>query len=186
MGAIEPVGNRATMTPRGEYPRSFPARHHPGWRGFTLIELLVVLVIMSIVLGMVMVQMMPDSRSVLREESQRLALLLENAGMEAQASGQPMAWSFENGGYRFWKKNYYGDWARMEDDAMFRPRTLPDGIHIEEASVEAQPLKAGERMALNAASYALPFHLRLSSGITTARVTGSSTGAVSVRLDSEN
>ncbi|MBI5660284.1 MAG: prepilin-type N-terminal cleavage/methylation domain-containing protein [Nitrosomonadales bacterium] len=154
-------------------------------RGFTLIELLVVLVIMSIALGMAVVQLMPDSRTALREEAQRLALLLENAGMEARVSGQPMAWSFENSSYRFWKKNSYGDWMRMEDDAMFRPRALPDGITIAEASVEAQPLKAGERMSLGAASFALPFRLRLNGGAAVARIAGSSTGAVSAQLDSE-
>ena len=54
-------------------------------KGFTLIELLVVLVIIGIALGLVMVQLMPDRRAQLREESERLALLLENAGMEARA-----------------------------------------------------------------------------------------------------
>lgn len=163
--------------------------HVPGFfsrRGFTLIELLVVLVVMSVALGMVAVQMMPDSRATLREEAQRLALLLENAGMEAQTSGQQMAWSFENGGYRFWKKNGYGDWVGVEDDGMFRPRTLPQGMTLADASVESQPLKPGERMTLNAASYTPPFHLRMNGGIATARITGSSTGAVAVQLDSEN
>ncbi|MDH4285569.1 MAG: prepilin-type N-terminal cleavage/methylation domain-containing protein [Gallionellaceae bacterium] len=154
-------------------------------RGFTLIEILIVLVIMSVALGVVMVQLMPDSRSVLREESQRLALLLENAGMEAQTSGQPMAWSFENSSYRFWKKNNYGDWVRIEEEAMFRPRNLPEGIHIAEASVEAQPLKAGERLLLSASSYALPFRLRMSGDHATAHITGSSTGVVTAQLSNK-
>jgi len=158
---------------------------HPAWHGFTLIELLVVLVIISIALGMVMVQLMPDNRAILREEAQRLALLLENAGMEAQASGHSMAWSFEKNNYRFWKKNSYGDWVRIEGDAIFHPRTLPDGIYFAGASVETQPLETGERMALNSASFALPFHLRLNSNHASAYITGSSTGAVTAQLDSE-
>lgn len=170
-----------TLSPR---ERVFIAASGEG--GFTLIELLVVLVVMGAVLGMAMVQMMPDSRATLREEAQRLALLLENAGMEAQTSGQPMAWSFEETGYRFWKKNNYGDWVSAEDGAMFRPRTLPQGVTLADASVESQPLKSGERMSLNAASYALPFHLRMNGGSATARISGSSTGTVSVKLDSES
>lgn len=154
-------------------------------RGFTLIEILVVLVIMSVVLGMAMLQLMPDSRSALREEAQRLALLLENAGMEAQASGQPMAWSFENSSYRFWKKNNYGDWVRMEEEALFRSRNLPEGIHITEASVEAQPLKAGERLLLSTSSYALPFKLQMSGDHASAHITGSSTGVVTAQLNSD-
>lgn len=154
--------------------------------GFTLIELLVVLVVIGVALGMVAVQLMPDSRAILREEAQRLALLLENAGMEARASGRPLAWSADKNGYRFWKKNDYGDWVRVEDDAMFRPRILPNGLGITEVSVETQPLQPGELMSLNAFSFTLPFRIRLTGERASANVTGSSTGAVSVKLESEN
>lgn len=122
----------------------------------------------------------------MREEAQRLALLLENAGMEARANGHPLAWSGEKNGYRFWKKNDYGEWVSLEDDAMFRPRILPDGLHIAEVSVETQQLKPGEPMPLNAFSFSLPFHIRLNGEQASATVTGSSTGAVSAKLDSEN
>ena len=74
-------------------------------QGFTLVELLVVLVVIGITLGMTMVQLMPDNRAVLRQEAERLALLLENATLEAQASGQTLGWSGEASHYRFWKKN---------------------------------------------------------------------------------
>lgn len=154
--------------------------------GFTLIELLVTLVIMGVALGMVVVQLMPDNRATLREEAQRLALLLENAGMEARASGRPLAWSSEKNAYRFWKKNDYGDWVRLEDDTIFRPRTLPDGLGIAEVSVEAQPLKPGEQMSFSASSFTLPFNIRLTGEHASASVSGSSTGVVSAKLDSEN
>lgn len=164
-------------------PISVPGNNN---RGFTLIELLVVMVVIGITLGLVVVQLMPDNRAILRGEAQRLALLLENAGLEARASGRPLAWSSEKIAYRFWKKNDYADWVRLEDDAMFRPRTLPDGMQIVEVSVEEHPLLTGEQMSLNASSFALPFHIRLSSGAASASVTGSSTGAVSARLDGES
>lgn len=173
-------------------PMKIKAPHYPlssipnPQSGFTLIELLVVLVVMGIALGMVAVQLMPDNRAALREEAQRLALLLENAGMEARASGRPLAWSAEKNSYRFWKKSDYGEWVRLEDDAIFRPRTLPDGLGIAEVSVEEQLLKPGEQMSLNAFSFALPFRIRLTGEHTGASVTGSSTGAVSAKLDSEN
>jgi len=154
--------------------------------GLTLIELLVVLVVMGIALGMAVVQLMPDDRAALRDEAQRLALLLENAQMEAQASGRSLAWSAEKNGYRFWKKNNYGEWVRLEDDTMFRPRTLPDGLGIAEVSVETQPLKISELMALNAFSFTLPFRIRMTSEQASASVTGSSTGTVSVKLDGES
>jgi general secretion pathway protein H len=163
-----------------------PHRRRSLLHGFTLIELLVVLVVMGIALGMVVVQLMPDARSTLRSESRRLALLLENAGMEARASGRPLAWSAEKNGYCFWKKNDYGDWVRLDDDPMFRPRTFPEGMAITEVSVEAQPLKTGEQMSLNASSFALPFLIRISGGEAAASVTGSSTGSVSASMDGDN
>ena len=163
-----------------------PFTPHAFQHGFTLIELLVVLVVMGVVLGMAAVQFMPDDRATLREEAQRLSLLLENAGMEAHASGHPLAWSAEKSGYRFWKKNDYGDWVRIEDDAIFRPRTLSAGMSIEEVSVENQPLQPGERMPLGASSFDLPFRIRLAGEHAAASVMGSGMGAVSAKLDGEN
>lgn len=163
-------------------PSKLPLLQH----GFTLIELLVVLVVMSMALGMIVAQLMPDDRAALREEAQRLALLLENAGMEARTSGRSMAWAAEKNSYGFWKKNDYGDWVRLEGDAMFRSRTLPPGIDIGEVSVETQPLKPGEHISLSASSFGLPFHIRLTGEHASASVTGSSTGDVSAKLDSNN
>ena len=175
---IKRVGNfKAPLNPQSSilYPQ----------HGFTLIELLVALVVMGIALGMVVVQLMPDDRAILREEAQRLALLLENAGMEARASGRSLAWSSETNGYSFWKKNDYADWVRIENDAVFRLRLLPEKIRIVDASVEARHLKPGEHLALSANSFALPFRIILASDRARANVIGSSTGAVTVQLDGE-
>lgn len=157
---------------------------HPSCqRGFTLIELLVVLVVMGVALGLVMVQLMPDKQAPLREEAARLALLLENAGLEARASGRSLAWSGEKNAYRFLSKNEYGDWVRIDDDSPFRPRTLAEGVNVGEISVEEQPLKPGEFVLLSAHAFALPFQIRLSSQYGSARVTGKSTGDVVFALD---
>jgi general secretion pathway protein H len=154
-------------------------------RGFTFIELLIVLVVMGIVLGMAVVQLMPDDSTVLHKESQLLALLLENAGMEARASGKPLGWSAEKNGYRFWKKNEYGEWVHLDDDVIFRPRTLPDGFAIAAVSVESKPLQPGEQMSLNAFSFTLPFSIRMTAPHFSANIVGTSTGAVSAVMDSE-
>lgn len=150
--------------------------------GFTLIELLIVLVVMGVALGLVMVQLMPDHQAPLREESARLALLLENAGLEARASGRSLAWSGEKNRYRFLSKNAYGDWVRIDDDSLFRPRTMPEGVNISEVSVEEQPIKPGEYVLLSAHSFAVPFRVRLNSEYGSASVTGKSTGDVNYSL----
>lgn len=153
--------------------------------GFTLIELLVVLVVMGVALGLVMVQLLPDKRAPLREEAGRLALLLENAGMEAHASGRSLAWSGEKSNYLFWKKNNYGDWVRIDDETLFRPRTLPEGMRIGEITVEQQAVKPGEYMLLSATSFAVPFRIRLTSEYGSASVIGKSTGDVVATLDGQ-
>ncbi len=150
--------------------------------GFTLVELLVVLVVMGISLGIVVVQLMPDDRATLREEAARLALLLENAGLEARSSGRSMAWSSDNTRYHFWHKNDYNDWARIENDSIFRPRTLPDGIQINAITVEDLPIKHGEQLALSASAFALPFRIQLSNATASTDIVGKSTGTVIVEI----
>lgn len=160
---------------------------HPSFiqRGFTLIELLVVMLVMGIAMGLVVVQLMPDHRAPLREEAGRLALLLENAGLEARASGRSLAWSGDKNNYRFLSKNEYGDWVRIDDDSSFRPRTLPEGVNIGEVSVEEQALKPGEYVLLSAHAFAVPFQINLSSEYGSARVMGKSTGDVVFMLDDQ-
>ena len=152
-------------------------------QGFTLVELLVVMVVMGIALGIVVVQLMPDDRTTLREEAARLALLLENAGLEARSSGNSMAWSSENTQYLFWKKNAYNDWTRIEDDTIFRPRVLTQGIQIGQVTLDNLLLKPGEHLALSASAFALPFRIRMSNNSASTTIIGKSTGEVIVQPD---
>ena len=72
---------------------------------------------------------------------------------------------------------------RIVDDSVFRPRTLPEGVHVGEVSVEEQPLKPDEYVLLSAHSFAVPFRIRLTSEFGGATVTGKSTGDVIFTLD---
>jgi general secretion pathway protein H len=147
------------------------------------VELLVVLVVIGITLGITAVQLMPDNRTVLREESGRLALLLENAELEAQASGRTLGWSGEGAHYRFWEKNEYNDWVRIENDKLFRPRELPEGIRISKIMLENQVIKPGDRLSMTAFGFALPFRINLGNQYGNAIITGKSTGDVIASLD---
>lgn len=151
-------------------------------RGFTLLELLVVMVVMGIALGMVAVQLMPDDISRLRQAADQLALLLENAGLEARSSGVAMAWVGEKNQYQFFRRDGQGIWQSI-DTGPYRLRTLEQGIVIAEAQVDGIPMKPGTRLPLNATSFASPFDIKLSAGSAAIFVVGNGAGTVSVTPD---
>ncbi len=155
----------------------------PACRGFTLIELMVVLVVIGIALGMTVLQLMPDDRATLRHEAERLALLLENAGLEAQSSGRSLGWSGEQSHYRFWNKNDYNDWVRIEEDKQFYPRELPEGLRFTRISVEDVTLKPGDPISFSSGGFARPFLIQLGNQYGNATITGKSTGEVRAALE---
>ncbi|CAJ6806506.1 general secretion pathway protein H [Burkholderia pseudomallei] len=70
-------------------------------RGFTLLEMLVVLVIAGILVSVASLTLRRNPRTDLREEAQRIALLFETAGDEAQVRARPIAWRATEHGFRF-------------------------------------------------------------------------------------
>ncbi len=164
-------------------------RHsHPGWndkvvesqRGFTLLEMLVTLVVASIMLSIAAVQLMPDEQGQLREEAERLAYLLEQAGASARAGGQALAWSGNGNTFRFWKKNKQGEWRRVEQDALLHPRSLPDTVRIAALEIAGRAAQPGEMLLLSPESVAPTFRVRLVSGERQMRIAGDGLGGVSV------
>lgn len=151
--------------------------------GFTLLEMLIALVVISIAISLVMINIMPDERSQLRGEAERLALLLENAGLEARISGSPLAWSSTKTGYQFWHKNSYNDWVRIEESSPFRARNLPEGMTISEVRVEEQPLKRDDLLSFSASVLPQPYDIRMSSATLSLNIIGKSTGDISIQND---
>lgn len=153
-------------------------------RGFTLIELLVVLVIMGIALGMVTLRLMPDDASRLRHTGEQLALLLENAGLQARSSGVPMAWVGKHGEYLFFQRDEQGRWQPVEQGP-FRRRALEDGITIVAVELDGKPVKLGTRVPISATSFASPFNIKLGAGASALYVVGDGVGSVTIFLDKD-
>lgn len=149
-------------------------------RGFTLLEMMVVLVVASIMLSMATLKLMPNAQTVLREESQRLAFLMENGAMSSQAGGQPLAWSGTGNTYRFWKRTKEGEWVRIERDNLLRPRNLPEGVRIGEVSFNGRRIEPGALVVLSPELSAKDFRVSLRSSDLVADVVGNGLGKVEV------
>ncbi|CDY76686.1 General secretion pathway protein H [Caballeronia glathei] len=106
-----------------------PALRHAGARtqaGFTLLEMLVVLVIAGLLVSLASLQLTRNPRTDLNEEAERLALLFESAGDEAQVRARPIAWQPLDGGFRFDVRTSDG-WRPLRDD-LLRARRWEGGV----------------------------------------------------------
>jgi general secretion pathway protein H len=149
-------------------------------RGFTLLEMLVVLVVASIMLTVVTLNLMPSAQTVLREESQRLAFLMENGAMSSQSGGQPLAWSGTGNSYRFWLRTKEGEWVRIEQDNLLHPRTLPEAVRIGEVSFNGHRLEPGALVVLSPELSAKDFRVSLLSSDLISDIVGNGLGKVDV------
>jgi general secretion pathway protein H len=149
-------------------------------RGFTLLEMLVALVVAGIMLTVVTLKLMPSAQSVLRDESKRLAFLLESGAMASQAGGQSLAWSGSGNSYRFWNRTREGEWLRIERDDLLHPRTLPQDIHIGEVSFDGRRMEPGALLMLSPELASKRFKVELRSGDLNSGIVGDGLGKVEV------
>ncbi|MEE8387125.1 MAG: GspH/FimT family pseudopilin [Acidiferrobacterales bacterium] len=103
---------------------------HRQQTGFTLLEILVVMVLIAIIAGMVGVNLKSDPTATVREEAQRLALLLQTAQEEAILQGTLYAINLEPTRYHFLRLDVEGVMKNIDTDALLRQRELPDGVKI--------------------------------------------------------
>jgi len=120
-------------------------------KGFTLIEMLVALLILAIAVGGASLALRPDSSRQLEVEVERLALLLAQAREESELGGLALGWVAGESGYAFQRRELTESgpvWRALGGDELFRPRTLPAGMHIRAVMAQDRPLTPGERLDL--------------------------------------
>jgi len=167
------------MFRQAQHERIYSSRLNP-IRGFTLLEMLVVLVVASIMLSVATLSLLPNAQTVLREESQRLAFLMENGAMSSQAGGQPLAWSGTGNSYRFWNRTKEGEWVRIERDNLLHPRNLPEAVRIGEVSFNGRRIEPGSLVVLSPELSSKEFRVSLLSSELVADVVGNGLGKVTV------
>ena len=98
-------------------------------KGFTLIEILVAIVIISIILGVALLKFdIDDFETLLKQESGRIARMLELADQQAIFQGQDIGLLLENNQYQFY---FYSkkSWKPLKD-SLLRKKTLPAGMEM--------------------------------------------------------
>lgn len=147
-------------------------------RGFTLLEMLVVLVIAGLLVSLASLQLTRNPRTDLNEEAQRLALLFESAGDEAQVRARPIAWQPIDGGFRFDIRTEDG-WRPLRDD-LLRARHWEGGV----TGVTIQFLdsdKSMSRLVFGTEAIDAPMEITLISAAGRATIVGSGNGRFQVR-----
>jgi general secretion pathway protein H len=158
-------------------PRSV-ARARAG--GFTLLEMLVVLLIAGILISLASLSLSRNPRTDLNEEAQRLALLFESAGDEAQVRSRPIAWQPVEGGFRFDVRTEDG-WRPLRDD-LLGPRRWEGGVTGVAISYPGSDEDNGaSRLMFGTEAVDVPVEVTLFSAAGRATIVGTGNGRYEVR-----
>jgi general secretion pathway protein H len=147
-------------------------------RGFTLLEMLIVLVIAGILVSVASLTVSRNPRTDLNEEAQRLALLFESAGDEAQVRSRPISWQPVDGGYRFDVRTADG-WRALHDD-LLAPRHWQSGVtgvSIRYAGSD----QSASRVVFGLESIDTPVQVTLFSSVGQIDIVGTGNGRYEVR-----
>ncbi|RFU47390.1 GspH/FimT family pseudopilin [Paraburkholderia sp. DHOC27] len=146
-------------------------------RGFTLLEMLVVLVIVGILVSVASLALTRNPRTDLNEEAQRLALLFESAGDEAQVRARPIAWQPVDSGFRFDMHTDDG-WRPLRDD-LLGPRRWEGGVTSVAISYPGSD-QHPSRVVFGTESIDVPVQVTLFSAAGQATIVGTGNGRYEV------
>ncbi|MBB5400460.1 general secretion pathway protein H [Paraburkholderia sp. JPY162] len=146
--------------------------------GFTLLEMMVVLVIAGLLVSLTALTMTRNPRTDLNEEAQRLALLFESAGDEAQVRARPIAWQPFEGGFRFDQRTQDG-WRPLRDD-LLGPRKWEGGVTSVAISFPGSDSHA-DRIVFGTEAIDVPVQVTLFSAAGQATIVSTGNGRYEVR-----
>jgi len=148
--------------------------------GFTLLEMLVVLLIAGILVSLASLSLSRNPRTDLKEEAQRLALLFESAGDEAQVRSRPIAWEPTDHGFQFDVRTADG-WRPLRDD-LLGPRHWQGGVTGVSISYPgAGTDTSASRIVFGTEAVDVPVEVTLFSAVGRATIVGTGAGRYEVR-----
>ena len=151
--------------------------------GFTLIELLVVVLLITIVMGIVSANLDFDRDSSVRDEAQRLSLLLQTAQQEAILQGIILSVTFEPQGYSFLVLNSNREFVPMTSEEVLRARPLPNGVTISSVEIDGAPATEKPRLLILPSGESPSFTISLGSKTLHWQVKGTLTGEISAQAE---
>ena len=149
-------------------------------RAFTLIEVLVTLAVLGICVALVAVYAIPDERTRLRLEAERLAQLLDLAAIEARLTATTIGWTPAPGGYRFLRYNDEVGWSELGESQALRPRVFPPGVELADVAVDNARQGAATSLVFRPNAPAPAFSIDLAASAERLRVVGSPVGEVRI------
>lgn len=170
MTLLRPSGNNGV---RGS--SLFPPRKN---KGFTLIEIAVVMLIIVIVLGIVGANLEPNPQNAVRDEADRLALLMQDAQQEAILQGKILAVAFEPRGYSFLMLDDKGKFKPLADDEILRARSLSQDITVASVDIDGAAQTETPRIILLPSGELSAFTVTLAHGANSWQVQGKLTGEI--------
>ncbi len=158
-----------------------PPRKEGQNNGFTLIEIAVVMLIIVIILGIVGVNLEPNPEIAVRDEANRMALLLQDAQQESILQGKILAVTFEPRAYHFLVLDDNGEFKPLSDDEILHSRTLSQDIIVSSVDIDGMPEGQTPRLMLLPSGELPAFTITLARGEHRWQILGKLTGEITAR-----
>jgi general secretion pathway protein H len=127
---------------------------------------------------MVAINLGSDDTSEVRDEADRLALLMNAAQQDAILDGQVLALALEEHGYHFLRLNDSGSLAPIIRDELLRPRELAPGIKVSAIEIAGNEQQEQRAILLQPSGEVENFAITLSKGAAHWQIKGSLTDGI--------